>query len=433
MTTPNQNELEFYKNKPLDDNSWKTNWLKVISWLTSGLYDLYINSLNIVNNLIVGGDVAVTGDVTADKFYGDGSTLTGLNISKNWLLNGIGQFKTYSDYTLVKDVYGQAPDYWYGMATGTAVNAGTITTITNANIGRTGYAIKFSGVTATGTGVIYLRQRMQSKDAVNFINQVASFGCYVYQDTGAAINYTVYLRKADTVDNFTSVTEIAHSSATSIANITATQLKFENVSMGNCANGIEIEIKAECGAVTLKNFEFTEMQLEIGDTSTNYEYRFNNLENAIMNFSSKFLNIATKDELTFSTATTKQMTFSDRTVLGQSNWFDSGNNRILPTEAGYYEISSNFRCSIPSGSIFATWIKKNSTEISVTRAGQNSGVGTIVYAIINAPTIVYMNGTTDYIEIYGYLGTGSVTALLGGTDALYSGYYYNYVNIKRLF
>jgi hypothetical protein len=78
---------------------------------------------------------------------------------------------------------------------------------------------------------------------------------------GAAINYTVYVRKADAEDNFSSVTEIANSGAQSIATDTESDLLFENVTMGDCSNGIEVEIKIEPGAITTKNFEISELQL----------------------------------------------------------------------------------------------------------------------------------------------------------------------------
>jgi hypothetical protein len=43
--------------------------------------------------------------------------------------------------------------------------------------------------------------------------------------------------------------------------------------MGDCSTGIEIEIKVECGAITTKNFEFTEMQLEHGSKTSEIEYK----------------------------------------------------------------------------------------------------------------------------------------------------------------
>ena len=41
-------------------------------------------------------------------------------------------------------------------------------------------------------------------------------------------------------------------------------IKLENVSLGDCSNGIEIEVYCESGAITTKNFEFGEWQFNEG-------------------------------------------------------------------------------------------------------------------------------------------------------------------------
>jgi hypothetical protein len=192
---------------------------------------------------------------------------------RNAVINGDARInQRVTAYTLVKDTYGIGPDRFYGMATGTAVNAGTLAQVLNAPCGTTGYAIKFTGVTITGTGIVYFRHRIESFDSLRFKNQAASFSCRVYQDTGGALNYTVYVRKANTADTFSAVTAIANSGQVSISSGADTLLKFENVSMGDCSNGIEIEIKVECGTTTTKNFYFTEIQMEQGSAATAFEW-----------------------------------------------------------------------------------------------------------------------------------------------------------------
>lgn len=165
--------------------------------------------------------------------------------------------------------YGQV-DRFAAKGSGTAVSAGTISQITNANVGASGYALKLAGVTITGTGIVYVRYRIEAKDAIMFKNQIASFACKVYHDVGSTINYTIYIRKANAADDFTGVTAIGNSGAIPVASATVFQLKFENVSLGDCSNGLEIEIQGACGAVTTKNFEFGEFQFNKGNAAFSF-------------------------------------------------------------------------------------------------------------------------------------------------------------------
>jgi hypothetical protein len=205
-------------------------------------------------------------------------------MGKNAIINGCAHVdQRATNYTLIKDAYGIRADRFYGMATGTAVSAGVLTKTTTANCGTTGLAFKFSGVTLTGTGIVYFRYRMEAKDAIKFKNRIASFSCKVYHDVGSAVNYTIYIRKPNTADNFSAVTAVSDSGAISVPTATETTLNYLNISMGDCSNGIELEIKIECGAITTKNFEFTECQLELGSFATNFEFRPYQQELALCN------------------------------------------------------------------------------------------------------------------------------------------------------
>ena len=270
MTTPNSNELIFYTNQELTDTDWRTNWLKVIEWLTSGNYDASFN--NIIAN----------GNITAANFIGNGSQITGINIPLvNYLLNSEAKYitSTTSPLSISLTTYKALDDRWYIKADGSSISSGDIYQYCTQtwftfipHIGRSGYAWRCDDVTLSGTGILYLRYRMQARTASIFKDQIASFQSLAWQDTGGAINYTIYVRKADAIDDFTTTTEISNSGQISVADQTGTKITFENISMGDCVNGIEIEIKVECGAVTSKNFEFTEMQFELGELATSFSY-----------------------------------------------------------------------------------------------------------------------------------------------------------------
>lgn len=189
----------------------------------------------------------------------------------NFIGNSSGIIQQSDDYTLVKDAYGYAGDMFEGMATGTAVSAGTLTTTSTANCGLSGHAHKFTGVTLTGSGVLKLRTKIESADAVHFKNQTASLSLKVYHDVGSSVTFRTYVRKADSQDNFAATTDIGDDGGVSVPSATETTLEYKNISMGDCSNGIEVEVVITSGAVTGKSFEVTEMQLEFGSNTTPYK------------------------------------------------------------------------------------------------------------------------------------------------------------------
>jgi len=166
-----------------------------------------------------------------------------------------------------------AVDRFMAAVTAGAVSAGTIAQATGSPAGRTGLALQLSSVTTTGSAVVSAKQRIESKNAILLKNQNASISLHVYQDTGGAINYTVTLRKPTAADNYASTTTIASSSAIAVPNATDTLITFANQALGDVSNGLEIQVDAACGAVTTKNFHFTEWQVEEGPAATAFERR----------------------------------------------------------------------------------------------------------------------------------------------------------------
>lgn len=158
-------------------------------------------------------------------------------------------------------------------ATGTAVSAGTITQGTAQTFGQSGSTLQVSGATITGTGVVLVRHRIEAKNAATLKNQIASFACTVFHDVGSSVNYTIVIRKPTASDNFASTTTISTSSTILVATSTATRIAFENVSLGDVSFGIEIEISVACGAVTTKNFHYTDFMLNRGTIAMGYTPR----------------------------------------------------------------------------------------------------------------------------------------------------------------
>lgn len=85
-----------------------------------------------------------------------------------------------------------------------------------------------------------------------------------------------------------------------------------------------------------------------------------------------------------------------------ANCFNTSTNRFIPNVAGYYQIGCGVVCDYlgSPASSYRTALYKNGSQIKEATAQGNWGSPTI-------SMIVYMNGTTDYLELYGYMAGGS--------------------------
>ena len=106
-------------------------------------------------------------------------------------------------------------------------------------------------------------------------------------------------------------------------------------------------------------------------------------------------------------------------VLFQTERFDTASNfdssRFTPTVAGYYQINSNITISNVSIGVVLVYLYKNGTEYN---RGNRATINDIVGLSIG--DLVYMNGTTDYLEVYA-LTTGTSTQTEAGIMTYFSG------------
>jgi len=79
-----------------------------------------------------------------------------------------------------------------------------------------------------------------------------------------------------------------------------------------------------------------------------------------------------------------------------SNYDNSTNYRFTPTVAGYYQVNGGV--SITSTNTAASALYKNGSLYCVGNPATNASLGRIPSTI---SIIVYMNGTTDYVELWG--------------------------------
>jgi len=110
---------------------------------------------------------------------------------------------------------------------------------------------------------------------------------------------------------------------------------------------------------------------------------------------------------TLSSATLTKIQFQTEEFDTASAFDNATNYRFTPLVAGYYQISASVNASTTTN-IMLTTIYKNGTRYKD---------GTFVSGTISSvSSLVYLNGSTDYVEIYGYLTVGQgLSATINGT------------------
>jgi hypothetical protein len=87
---------------------------------------------------------------------------------------------------------------------------------------------------------------------------------------------------------------------------------------------------------------------------------------------------------------------------------DVANSRMVPTKPGYYIVSGNIAVtSLPDTKMIVSGLRKNGVEVSL---GSGSSEGKTTNPRSSVSDTIYMNGTTDYLELWGYNENSSAHA-----------------------
>ncbi len=107
---------------------------------------------------------------------------------------------------------------------------------------------------------------------------------------------------------------------------------------------------------------------------------------------------------TLSNATWTKLTFNAEEFDTNNNFDATTNYRFTPTVAGYYQIdvSMYFDYSVSQFTNAEGAIYKNGSAFKKVVQQGYGGYGTGVIS-----TLIYMNGSTDYLEVYAYISGGS--------------------------
>lgn len=105
---------------------------------------------------------------------------------------------------------------------------------------------------------------------------------------------------------------------------------------------------------------------------------------------------------TVATATFTKIAYNTEEFDTNSNYDNATNYRFTPTVAGYYQISANIFAPSTALGLLGITIYKNGTRH---RDGSFFAFSSVSpEACVSA--LVYLNGSTDYVEIYGYQTSG---------------------------
>jgi len=100
---------------------------------------------------------------------------------------------------------------------------------------------------------------------------------------------------------------------------------------------------------------------------------------------------------TLSSATATKLNFQTEEFDTNNNFDSTTNMRFTPTVAGYYQVNGGL--SNNTGTQTVLYIYKNG---GVVKTGTN---GSMFLGTVSA--IIYLNGSSDYIELYGYFASGT--------------------------
>jgi hypothetical protein len=132
-----------------------------------------------------------------------------------------------------------------------------------------------------------------------------------------------------------------------------------------------------------------------------------------------------------STQSVNTVTFTKVQFNGESfdtaNCFDSSTNyRFTPNVAGYYQINASLTTNYATLKRFLFQFYKNGAAYSVPVDLDKGAAEASSFNSASGNTLVYMNGSTDYLEVYVYLnGTTSGSSLgvyFGPEFSSFSGY-----------
>jgi len=117
----------------------------------------------------------------------------------------------------------------------------------------------------------------------------------------------------------------------------------------------------------------------------------------------------------FTSSTWTKVAFNSEEFDTNNNYDATTNYRFTPTVAGYYQINAVVSISGTVMTQFICAIYKNNAEYK--RGNQLSYATGVSNSSCLISSVVYLNGSTDYVEIYGF-GVGTSPSFIGGASSV---------------
>lgn len=97
--------------------------------------------------------------------------------------------------------------------------------------------------------------------------------------------------------------------------------------------------------------------------------------------------------------------------------FDTSTNRFTPTVAGYYQVNGSLRgLATTTFTSMTVYIYKNGSNYKRTQLTITYTAGSA--SQLSVSDVIYMNGSTDYLELWGNInGTGTLSFPFGSADS----------------
>ena len=433
-----------------------------------------------MNNMVIGGTIplAITGTtITATTFSGSGASLTSIPNSAlvNSTISGVALGGSLFNLTAGTGVSFSAGTTYNGSAAIT-INAtgtgGTVTSVAALTLGTTGTDLSSTVANGTTTPVITLnvptasatnRGALSAADWTTFNNKQPA-GSYLTAVSVVSANGFAGTSSGGTTPALTlstSITGLLKGNGTAISAATSgtdyapatsgTSILygngaggFSNVTIGTglsftggtlsstLAGGTVTSVAATVPAflsisgspittsgtlaITLSGTALPTANGGTGLTSPGASGAF-----LISNGTSWYANVAPACRA-YTTGNTSCAVNTVTKIILNAETFDTNNNfdsttnyRFTPTVAGYYLLTGALTFFSYTATYTNLFFQKNGSATGPVGSGYNAGSGGVSFTTSD---VVYLNGSTDYVEMYVVQGTGTLNATNGFFSAV---------------